>query len=146
MSKSTETIQKLININEDACDFYSTALEKAESPQLKDSFRNLETLHKGVVINLEQYNSLRGENREPQKTLAGQARQTWGKLEAKISNDTDKALVKNLEETEDRCLHSIQDAIQDNDISSQAKALLMTEMQALQKSHDYMRALKECMQ
>lgn len=134
---------KLININEDACDFYGSAQEKAENPRLKETLGNLKTLHKGVIINLQNYVRANGGDPEASETLAGQTQKLWGELMAKISNDVDETLVKHLEEAEDRCLHSIKDAIKSDDIAPSTKVALQKELNALQKSHDYMKSLKD---
>ncbi len=138
-------LRKLININQDACEFYESACGKIENPSLESTFRNLESLHKGVVVNLQNYAARRGETLEAGDTFAGQARQFWGEMMANISNDVDETLVAQLEEAEDRCLHSIEDAMKNKDISAETKSTLQGELRALQKSHDYMKALKESM-
>tara|TARA_B100001989_G_C24548123_1_gene472380 strand:- start:2820 stop:3311 length:492 start_codon:yes stop_codon:yes gene_type:complete len=138
-------LQNLANINEDACEFYEEACEKAESLQIKSTFRDLEKLHKDVVINLQEHIRANGETPETEETFAGGAREFWGKLMASISNDIDETLVTHLEEAEDRCLNKIQDIIKDEQIPETTKSMLQNEYRALQKSHDYMKALKETM-
>ena len=146
MSKQeNKELCKIININEDACEFYESAQEKVENPQLKTTLSNLENLHKDVIVNLQNHVRANGGNPDADETLAGQTRQFWGELMAKISNDVDETLVKHLEEAEDRCLHSIQEAVESDDMSISTKSILRNEMSALQKSHDYMKALKESM-
>lgn len=145
MSNINREIQKLANINEDACEFYQEARDKAENPQLQTTFRNLESLHKTVVINLQEHLRSNGADVDTDETLEGEVREFWGKLMSSISNDVDETLVKHLEEAEDRCLHKIQDIMNDEDISESQKAILTKEQMALRKSHDYMKALKDMM-
>lgn len=144
-NKENKELSKLININEDACEFYESAQKQAEDSQLKATFGNLENMHKSVIISLKNCVRANGGDPEAEETLAGQAQQFWGELMAKISNDVDETLVTHLEEAEDRCLHSIQDAIQSDDVGTSTKAALQNELSALQKSHDYMKALKDRM-
>lgn len=139
-------LQNLANINQDACKFYKEAQDQADDPQLKSTFHNLETLHKSVVINLQDHIRTNSGNPDTEETFSGEMREFWGKLMASISNDVDETLVKHLEEAEDRCLHKIQDIIKDKDVPSNTKAVLESEYRALQKSHDYMKALKDTMQ
>lgn len=144
-NSTQKELQKLANINEDACEFYEEACEKADSEQLKTTFRNLESLHKGVVVNLQEHIRTTGGQPDTDETIAGEARELWGKLMASISNDVDETLVKHLEEAEDRCLNKIQDIIENDDIPATTKAFLQTEYRVLRKSHDYMKSLKDCM-
>ncbi len=145
MSDQNTEIGKLININQDACDFYKSAQEKAESTSFKRTFRELESLHRSVILNLQECIRANGGNPEAKDTFVGQATQFWGELMANISNDVDETLVKHLEEAEDRCLHSIESAIKEDDISPATKVVLRNEYSALQKCHDYMKALKDAL-
>ncbi len=141
--KENKELSKLININQDACEFYGSAQKKAKDPQLKMTFGNLENLHKGVIISLQNQVRNNGDKAKADETFTGQAQQLWGELMAKISNDVDESLVTHLEEAEDRCLHSMEDALESDDISPSTKTVLRKELNTLQKSHDYMKALKE---
>ncbi len=141
--QENKQLAKLININEDACEFYEDAQKQAKSPQIKTTFANLESLHKGVIINLQQKIRANGGNPEANETFMGQAAQFFGQMAAKISNDVDETLVTHLEEAEDRCLHSIQDAMDSEDVTPSTKAMLQGELATLQKSHDYMKSLKD---
>lgn len=145
MSNMNKEIQQLANMNEDACEFYATAQDKVENERLKSSFKSLQTLHKNVVVNLQDYIRTNGGQPETNETFIGEAREFWGNMMASISNDTDTTLVKHLEETEDRCLHKIEDMMQNDDIPSQTKSALIREHETLRKSHDYMKSLKKAM-
>jgi uncharacterized protein (TIGR02284 family) len=136
---------KLICINQDAAEFYETAQDKAESPQMKKTFASLQSLHNDVITNLQNVVRSNGGDPEADETFVGGMQKFFGELETKISNDVDETLVKHLEEAEDRCLHSIKDAISNDNISPSTKTALQSELDALQKSHDYMKVLKDCM-
>lgn len=146
MEKENKELRKLVNINKDACSFYNGACKEAESTSIKQTFRNLEALHNSVVTSLQQYIRQNGGDPEAKETMTGQVTQFWGELMANISNDVDETLVKHLEEAEDRCLHSIKDAMSEDDIRPATKSKLQEELRALQKSHDYMKTLKENLQ
>ncbi|MBU0859379.1 MAG: PA2169 family four-helix-bundle protein, partial [Alphaproteobacteria bacterium] len=140
--KETRTLSHLIDINHDACDFYNSAAEQAENPHLVTTFTHLEQLHRGVVRELRRCIAENGGKSDAHGSLTGSAAQFFGELAAKISNDTDETLIKHLEEAEDRCLHSLEEALS-KDLRSDVKTLLRTEMETLRKTHDYMKALKD---
>ena len=144
-NKETEELNKLININKDACDFYKSAQEKTKSDAFKRTFQDLESLHQSVIINLKECVRANGDKPEVNDTFTGQATQLWGELMANISNDIDETLVKHLEEAEDRCLHTIEDAINEDEIKAATKTVLSNELSTLKGSHDYMKALKEAL-
>lgn len=140
-------ITNLININQDASTFYyESAKELVESPNLKSTFKDLGDLHKDIASNLETFVKQNGDpSVEADETMVGEMSKFWGKLKAKISNDTDETLIAQLEEAEDRCLHSMQDLMNSDDITAETKLLLQREYTALRKSHDYMKDLKDFM-
>ncbi len=141
--KEANTLLKLVSINKDASNFYSSASTEAKDAQLKKTFHDLETLHNGIAVNIQKYVRGTGNDADANGTVTGQVSQFWGEMMAKISNDVDETLVSHLEEAEDRCLHSIEDAMKEKEITPAAKSLLQSELVALRKSHDYMKALKE---
>lgn len=145
LKKECDELVKLININEDACEFYAYALDKAESENIKNTFRNLQGLHNGVVLSLQQELRNLGEAQAPKETMVGKAHKFWGELMVNVSNDVDETLVAHLEEAEDRCLHSMKDALKNEAMAPSTKMALTKELSALQKSHDYMKSLKEYM-
>ena len=138
-------LHKLVNINKDACSFYESAAKEVQSAQIKQSFRKLEELHRDVMTNIQSRIRANGGKAEADETIIGKTHQFWGELMAKVSNDADETLVKHLEEAEDRCLHSMQDAIKDDDVGPETKLALQNELQTLRKTHDYMKALKDAM-
>lgn len=138
-------LQKLIDINTDACEFYESAQDKADNPELKATFRSLESLHKSVVSDLQTRVLAKAGDKEASETMTGKATRFWGELIASVSNDVDETLVKHLEEAEDRCLHSMQDAIDNDELLPGTKDLLRKELTTLKKSHDYMKDLKDYM-
>lgn len=139
-------LQSLINVNEDAAEFYETAQEKVEDKTMISTFKSLEGLHESVITNLQGILKANGEDDvEADETITGSAREMFATLMAKVSNDPDALLVTHLEEAEDRCLHYIKDAMENEDISPATKAALQGELTALQKSHDYVKSLKDQM-
>lgn len=146
MSNNTQKeISKLVNLNKDACEFYEEAKEKVDSVSIKQTFSNLETLHRNVMTNLQQQLRIMGGDPEADETFGGDMAQLWANISASVSNDTDTTWVSHLEEAEDRCLHQIQDIMKDEDIDASVKASLTKEAETLRQSHDFMKDLKDCM-
>lgn len=143
MTDDNKEICKVININEDAREFYHEAHQKAEDPKVQEIFRKYEDLHSGVVINLQNHVRQNGGNPEAEGTVMGEMQEIWGKARAALSPNVDESLITSLEEAEDRCIHSIKDAIANDSLSSGARVALKKEQDTLQKSHDYMKLMKD---
>lgn len=144
MSNPEKEIQNLINICEDAREFYTDAIEETNDPEMKQLFMNMADVRKSIIIDLR--NHMRQNNmtiEEPSETVGGQVNKFVGESLAKWSDNSDETLIKYLEEAEDRCLHSFQDVSNDNDMPLDTRAIVSQELRVLQKTHDYMKELKE---
>lgn len=143
--KENRILNELADINRDASSFYKGALERIRNPRLERSFMDLEKLHDSVASDLARQIRMNGGEADVDGTLAGKTAQLFGELLAKVSNDADETLVSRLEEAEDRCLHSMREALDDKHLQPETRALLIGELGTLQRSHDYMKALKDSM-
>jgi uncharacterized protein (TIGR02284 family) len=143
--KENKLLSNLVDINKDASEFYKAAVDCVENPRLERSFSDLERLHSAVVTDLTQQIRLNGGEPDIDGTIAGKAARIFGEMKAKISSDIDESLVSSLEEAEDRCLHSMREALDDRHMQVHTRALLVNELGTLQRSHDYMKALKDSM-
>lgn len=141
--KSTKEVCKIIDINKDACNFYKSAQQEVKSLDMKDTLQKFENTHQQVVRDLQNYVIQNGGDPEAESTVSGMVQQVWGELKAKVSNDVDTSFIASLEEAEDRCIDSLKDAIQNDDISAEARIALKKQETTLQKCHDYMKTMKE---
>lgn len=144
MSNPNKKLQNLINICEDAREFYTDAIDQTNDSEMKRLFRTMADIRKSVIINLRA--DMRDHNmelEEASETVAGRVNKFLGETVAKWSDNTDSALIAYLEEAEDRCLHSFQDVSNDNDMPASTRAVVSKELEILQKTHDYMKELKE---
>lgn len=144
MSNPEKKLQNLINICEDAREFYTDATDQTNDPEMKRLFRTMADIRKSVIIDLRAHMRKKGMDVEqPSETLMGQANKFLGENIARWSDNTDTALIAYLEEAEDRCIHSFEDVSNDNDIDESTRLIVADELKTLQKTHDYMKELKE---
>lgn len=143
--KENKVLSMLVDINQDACTFYKSALDRVQNPKLERSFSDLQKLHNSVVVDLEKQIRANGGTPDRDGTLAGKSARIFGEIIASVSTNVDETLVKRLEEAEDRCLHSMRDALDERNMQANTRALLVSELGTLQRSHDYMKALKDSM-
>lgn len=144
----SKELSKLIDVNEDACEFYDTACGKVSDRHLKSTFLNLKAVHKGIVVNLQTYLNSRPNTGDTaaNQTMIGQAKQLWGEIAARIGSHTDEIFVTHLEEAEDRCLHTMEDALESEDMNPDVKRFLGQELATLKEAHDYVKLLKQHIQ
>ena len=146
MSHTERTFQNLINICEDAREFYTDSIEQTSDPEMKRLCRQMADIRKGIIIDLRAFARQHDIGlQEASNTIAGQINKFLGENIAKWSDNTDEALIVYLEEAEDRCLHAFEDASNDDDLSLEARQLITEELASLQKTHDYMKELKQAL-
>lgn len=144
--QEAKEIFKLININKDAAEFYSSAQKKVESIKLKNTFKDLEQLHESTITRLKSIvaqKSNEAYKKTAEETIMGTTKRLFGELAAELSGNPNATLIKRLEEAEDRCLHSMEEVMNENKTTAQTRGLLQIELQKLQKSHDHMKFLKD---
>lgn len=138
-------LKELVDINLNACQFYETARAYVENPQLGKTFANLEALHNNVVSTLQ--NQIRKKGGTDATVAAAPLNdcvtEFWGGMSANGSENIDFHVICHLEEAEESCLMLMEDALDNDDISTPTKEVLSDNLLSLQKSHAYMKALKE---
>jgi uncharacterized protein (TIGR02284 family) len=144
--KENKLLNTLIDINQDALEFYKSALDRVRNPRLERSFSDLQRLHKAVIEDLTDRIEENGGKPDVDGTLAGRTARLLGEVMTKVRSDVDETLVSHLEEAEDRCLHSMREALDARHMQAHTRALLLSELGSLQRSHDYMKALKDSME
>lgn len=144
MSHTDRTMQNLIDICEDAREFYTDAETKTSDPEMKKLCRQMADIRKGVIVDLRAYarqNDI--DIDEPSETLSGRINKFVGEQVAEWSDKTDEALIVYLEEAEDRSLETFEKAANDNDLPATARQLVTSELATLRQTHDFMKELKD---
>jgi len=144
MAKNNKKIQNLIDICEDAREFYTDATDQTKDSDLKKLFRTMADIRKGIIIDLRAHMRQSDMNvAKPSETTMGQVNKFLGEKISSWSDNPDAALIAYLEEAEDRCLHAFQDLLKDDDIDSSTQIIVAKELETLKRTHDYMKELKE---
>lgn len=139
-------LDEVVSNSKDAVDFYNSAQTKAEDPDLKKIFAQLANTHRNTLIAVERLIQVRGKDRSAEDisgTIIGQSNKLFGELLASISSKPDEKLIARLEEAEDRCLHSLEEATNIKEFSATERQLLESELLAVKNSHGNMKYLKQ---
>lgn len=139
-------LEKVVDINKDAVEFYEKAKQEVESADLRQTFNRMSETHQNILNRLDtllQQADASRSRADASETVVGTANRLFGQLLSSISSKPDEALIKRLEEAEDRCLHSLQDLLKEESIDPQTRQTLEQELKKTQESHDHMRELKK---
>ncbi len=136
-----KVLNHLIEVCEDAREFYHDAAEQAENPAIKKTFKNMETVRENIVSDLRSRVMLEGGKPDESGTVSGKTAQFFSQLKAGIAN-TDEALVSALEEAEDKALEEFHEAMAKN-LPSDTISFLDRQEKLLRRTHDHMKELKD---
>lgn len=139
-----KTMNELIAVTRDSAEFYTEAAGKVDNSQLKALFSGLADSKNGLVGAMSR--DVKSEGAEPATdgTFRGSMHKVYGDIRARFG-DNDYAYVSELEASEDRMLHALQDVLQDDGIAPPVKQAVTSYLPKVKQHHDAMRARKWAM-
>lgn len=141
MSKTTSSLNDLIEVLNDGVSFYEDASTSVDNPTYKSLFTRMASTKRSIAADLKAQVALHGEKPAEGGTVAGSFRKGYTDLRASMSKNPDEKYVSSLEETEDRILHAFQDALTSSD-RAEVRQIAQNYLPDVRRMHDEMRALK----
>lgn len=141
MSHNTHLLKEIIAVAKDGADFYDKAQVEIQDPNLQRLFGRMADAKRELISGLS--SQIRDLGGEPPKfgTALGALRETYAKLRASLGRDDAKVYADQLEQTEDRLLGHVRDAIKD--AGPEIRGQLQGYLPEVQACHDEMRNLKQ---
>lgn len=142
-SSSIDTLNDLIKVSRDGEKGYSTAAKDTENGMLRS------LLDRGAMrcaqAALELQNLVRGLGGEPATggSAAGALHRGWVEVRAKVTGNTDLALLEECERGEDSAKKSYQKALENRDLPVDIRSVIERQYQGVQANHDEVRRLRE---
>jgi uncharacterized protein (TIGR02284 family) len=141
-SENESKVKALIQIANDGATFYVHALKHVEDPHLRRVFTEMGQHKRELVASLRHELQLDEHTVvESDGTAAGAFRRAYTDLLAMLGGNDAKVYVSQLEETEDRLLDSLREAIEEID-DPKVVAVLQSHLPQIVACHDEMRTLK----
>jgi uncharacterized protein (TIGR02284 family) len=106
-----ELLNRLLAICEDARNFYRTAAGSVSDPRLEDTFQAFAQIRAEIMFDLTRLICDHGGTPAQDGTFEGRAAQFFGELAAQQSDSPEQALLKYLQETEERSLAEFEGAL-----------------------------------
>jgi uncharacterized protein (TIGR02284 family) len=139
-SKTSSTLNELIQLLHDGETFYNDAAQKVGMPY-RDLFQRMARIKVAIASELAVHVTGHGDTPSESGTVMGKLRKSYADLRASIGKNPEKVYVAQLEETEDRILEAFRSHLKDSDIT-EVRNILTRHLPEVQKTHDEMRALK----
>jgi len=140
-SVDAATINEMIEVLNDGKGFYSDAAQEVSRPDLKALFGRMAEHKKQIVDELVVAVSALRETPSTSGTFAGTMRKLYAELRTRMTSDKDHEYVAQLEEFEDRILHTFEAAVTDADDDT-VRSIASKYINAVRQDHDLMRDLK----
>ena len=138
----TATINDMIEVLNDGIAFYQEASQEVARPDLKALFTRMVTTKKQIAVDLAAAIQSLGDKPATSGTFAGSLRKLYAEMRTKMTSDKNHEYVAQLEEFEDRILHTFEAAAADTDDAT-VRRIAASYMSAVKKDHDLMRDLKK---
>lgn len=142
MSKTTATLNDLIEVLNDGVTFYDDAATTTANSAYKELFQRMASTKRAITNELKAEVAYQGETPADGGTIAGALRKTYTDLRASLSDNPDAKYISQLEESEDRILHAFQDALTMSE-KAQVRQIAQNHLPDIRRMHDEMRALKQ---
>ncbi|MGN6152554.1 MAG: PA2169 family four-helix-bundle protein [Lysobacteraceae bacterium] len=140
--KSESKVKELIQSANDGATFYVHALKHVDDPHLRRVFTEMGRHKRELVASLRRELQIDEDTAvESEGTIAGAFRRAYTDMLAMLGGNDAKVYVGQLEETEDRLLDSLREAIEEID-DPKVVAILRSHLPQIVACHDDMRALK----
>lgn len=143
--KTVGVLNDLIEINNDRADGFEKASGDLEEQNidLKVIFDRLASESRKNVIELAGLVGGYGNKPESGNTIMGSLHRTWIDIKASFGGDDRLSILEECERGEDAIKKSYKDALQENDLGSDVRTVLLSQQDGVNAGHDAMKALRD---
>ncbi len=140
---NSETLRDLIRINNDRVTGYSKAAAQAKDEDLQSLFSQLAQQSRQFANELRNGISDDDKDVTDETTTAGKIYRTWMDVKATFGGDTRKAVLSSCEFGEDAAQKAYKEALEDDDLSPDVRALIESQKAILLEAHDRVRMMRD---
>lgn len=140
------TLNSLIETTIDSVDGYQESANATDDMRLKDMFETFASDRRQVVEQLRARVTALGGNPEDDGTILAAAHRRFVDLKAMVTGRDDKAIVNEVERGEDHIKAKFENAMKDEEISSDTRAIISKAYESVRRGHDAMSRMKHSME
>ena len=140
------TLNSLIATTVDSINGYQESADAVENPKFREMFQELARDRQQVVPQLQAAVARMGGNPEDDGTVLAAAHRTFVDLKSAITGRDDKAVINEVERGEDHIKHRYEAALNDADLSAEARQVVQEAYGSVRRGHDRVRDLKHALE
>ncbi|QLC25724.1 PA2169 family four-helix-bundle protein [Parasphingopyxis algicola] len=144
-NENVTTLNNLIATTLDSVDGYTKAADDATSERFAQLFRERAAERLQVADQLKAEVRRKGAEPEDDGTILAAAHRAFLGLRDAVTGTDDEAIVKEVERGEDHIKAKFEDALRDDDLEPQSRAVVQQCFTSVQQGHDQMSAIQSIM-
>ena len=145
-SHDIRTLNGLIATTIDSVDGYRTSAQDVENSRFAELFTARASERSSVAEQLRAEVKRLGGNPEDDGTILAAGHRAFVNLKAAVTGRDDQAIVNEVERGEDHIKAKFEEALKDDSLSPQSRALVETAFGSVKSGHDQMRDLKHSLE
>ena len=145
-SADITVLNTLINTTYDSIKGYEDGADDIKSDRIKEMFREGARERREVVTSLQQAVTRMGGTPQNDGSTLGSLHQTFMSLKEAVTGNSDTAIVNEVERGEDYIKEKYETALQNADLSPDARQVVQSAYGTVQRGHDRARDLKRALQ
>ena len=138
-------LNSLIETTLDSADGYNQAASKAKNPQYKNLFQQWASERRQVVTELQSEVRTLGGNPEDDGSVLAAGHRTFLKLRDTVTGSDDTSVVDEVERGEDFIKAKYEEALEDEELSSEVRDAVVRAYGSVKTGHDQARNLKHAL-
>ena len=141
--QNTETLNDLIEINNDRIEGYNKAAVQTKDEDLRSLFSKMAAQSSLFAGELKQLVRAEGDEPEEGTTFRGKIYRTWMDVKATFSGKDRKSVLDSCEFGEDAAQRAYRSALEDEDLSSNVRLVIEKQKAVLREAHDKIKNLRD---
>jgi len=137
-----DTLNDLIEISHDGEYGFRELADRAQAPELKQTFQRRADEIKSSVTDLQQAVTAQGGKPEDGGSAAGALHRGWVAVRSTLTTSTDLSLLEEAERGEDSALAGYRKAAK-QELPAPVRSLVEQQLQGVQRNHDQIKALRD---
>ncbi|MBY4895974.1 PA2169 family four-helix-bundle protein [Cupriavidus sp. AU9028] len=140
--KNISVLNDLIEVSRDGEQGFLKSAEDATNPELKELFTKRAAEINTAIRELQSQVIALGGRPEEDGSVAGALHRGWVSLRSAVADRTDTAILEECERGEDVAKKKYADALQNDDLSFEVRALVERQYQGVLRNHDLVKDLR----
>ncbi|WP_343304671.1 PA2169 family four-helix-bundle protein [Chitinophaga niabensis] len=141
--KTAEVLEDLVKINNDRIEGYQKAIKQTDDGDLKILFDKMVADSKQFTTELNKQLRNLGEERERDSTMAGKIYRTWMDVKVSFGGNSRHAILASCEYGEDAAQKSYREALAQDHLPEDVRALITEQQRTLKAAHDQIRHMRD---